>query len=200
MKRTWAWPGQATDRSRCPSSAAAELRYTRTYSVEMNTQRLLKQTALVAAAVLAFGQLIRPARTNPPVDAQKTLAATADPPANVMATLNRACGDCHSSQTRWPWYSNVAPISWLVVNHVNEGRRQVSFSRWADYDTPGKLKALRQICRQVERRNMPLTSYLLLHRDAQLSDQDRQAICNWTRANAPPEPNDNSRAHAPEGK
>jgi hypothetical protein len=148
----------------------------------MNTIRHLKQAALAAGAVLAISQLIRPARTNPPVDAQKTLAATAHPPANVVATLNRACGDCHSSQTKWPWYTNVAPVSWWIVDHVNEGRRRVSFSEWADYDTGRKLKELDQICQRVERHNMPLTSYLLIHSHARLSDQDRQAICDWTRA------------------
>jgi hypothetical protein len=148
----------------------------------MNTKRILKVTTLAAAAALGLSQLIRPARTNPPVDAQKTLEATAHPPANIVATLNRACGDCHSSRTSWPWYTNVAPVSWWIINHVNEGRRRVSFSQWADYDTPRKLKELDQICLRIERRNMPLTSYLLIHADAQLSDQDRQAICNWTRA------------------
>src|ERR1700681_2163298 len=118
----------------------------------MDTIRHLKQAALATAAVLAFSQLIRPARTNPPVDAQKTLEATVHPPANVVATLNRACGDCHSSHTRWPWYTNVAPVSWWIVDHVNEGRRRVSFSRWADYDAPRKLKELDQICLRVERR------------------------------------------------
>jgi hypothetical protein len=109
------------------------------------------------------------------------LAATAHPPASVVATLDRACGDCHTNDTRWPWYANVAPISWWIIDHVNEGRRRLSFSNWGDSDTPRRLKELDEICRRVERNNMPLESYLLMHRDAELSDQDRQAICDWTR-------------------
>ena len=149
---------------------------------QLNTRRMWKRLGLGVLGLLAASQLVRPARTNPPIDPQKTLAATAHPPAGVVATLDRACGDCHTSHTRWPWYTNVAPISWWIIDHVNEGRQRVSFSSWGDYDTPRRLKELDEICRRVERDNMPLESYLLMHRDAELSDQDRQAICEWTRA------------------
>jgi hypothetical protein len=134
--------------------------------------------------LLVASQLIRPARTNPPVDPHKTLATTEHPPATIAALLDRACRDCHMNSTRWPWYTNMAPISWWIVNHVNEGRRRASFSDWADYDAPRRLKELNEICKRVERHNMPLESYLFVHRDAELSDQDRLAICEWTRATA----------------
>jgi hypothetical protein len=93
-------------------------------------------------ALLAASQLIRPARTNPPIDPRKMLVATEHPPANMVAVLDRACHDCHTNSTRWPWYTNVAPISWWIVDHVNEGRRRASFSDWADYDAPRRLKEL----------------------------------------------------------
>jgi hypothetical protein len=151
----------------------------------LNRKGIAKRIGVGTLALCAASQLIRPARTNPAVDPRKTLAATDHSAAEVAATLDRACGDCHTSRTTWPWYSNVAPVSWWIVDHVNEGRRRVSFSDWADYDTARKVKELDEICRRIERGNMPLESYLLIHRDAELSDQDRRAICDWTRAAAP---------------
>jgi hypothetical protein len=143
---------------------------------------MLKKAALVVAGVLVVGQAVRPDRTNPPIDPAKTLAASGEAPAAVMASLDRGCRDCHSSETDWPWYTNVAPISWWIAHHVNDGRREVSFSNWADLDPRRKAKKLGDICEQVERKEMPMTSYLLIHREAELSDAERQAICDWTKA------------------
>jgi hypothetical protein len=143
---------------------------------------LLKRAVIVMAAGLVLAQAIRPDRTNPPTNPAKTLVATTHPPANVQAILDRGCRDCHTNQTVWPWYTNVAPISWFVAGHVTEGRHNLSFSNWADYPPALKLKRLAQMCDFVQRGEMPLTSYLLLHRDAALSDDDRQAVCDWTDA------------------
>lgn len=87
----------------------------------------------------------------------------------------------YTNHTRWPWYTNIAPLSWWIVNHVNEGRRRVSFSEWATYDTTRRLKELDDICQRIDRANMPLTSYLMIHHDAELTADDRQMICEWTR-------------------
>ena len=132
-------------------------------------------------ALLAISQAIRPARTNPPTDDTKTLNAVAHPPSQVSAALDRACRDCHSNQTVWPWYTNVAPISWWIIDHVNEGRRHTSFSDFGDYDDTRRTKVLKESCEQVESGDMPLTSYLLVHRDARLTEHERQAICDWVR-------------------
>ena len=142
------------------------------------------RVVIVGASLLLLCQLIRPARTNPAVDPGKTLAATSHASPEVLGALDRACGDCHSSRTRWPWYTNVAPISWWIIDHVNEGRRRASFSKWGNYDKSRKLKELDEICKRTERGNMPLTSYLLVHRDAALTTGEQQAICAWTKTEA----------------
>jgi hypothetical protein len=134
----------------------------------------------VVVAGLIAGQAIRPSRANPPANPAKSLFAATHPPATVGSALDRACRDCHTNNTVWPWYTNVAPISWWIIDHVREGRRRVSFSDWADYDPSRQQKELTDICRRVERHNMPLTSYLMVHRDARLTDAERQAICEWT--------------------
>jgi len=147
--------------------------------------------ALLGFFGLVIGiQLIRPARTNPPVDQSHTLEAVVFVPPRVESILQRACSDCHSDLTRWPWYSNVAPISWFVIDHVNSGRRHANFSEWLRRDTKNPAEYTRErfqaICRQVETQNMPLTSYLLLHRAARLSQSDIETICQWTRTGVLP--------------
>ncbi|PYU20593.1 MAG: cytochrome C [Acidobacteria bacterium] len=147
--------------------------------------------ALLGFFGLVIGiQLIRPARTNPHVDQSHTLEAVVFVPPRVESILQRACSDCHSDLTRWPWYSNVAPISWFVIDHVDSGRRHVNFSAWLRRDTKNPAEYTRErfqaICRQVETQNMPLTSYLLLHRAARLSQSDIETICQWTRTGVLP--------------
>lgn len=136
-------------------------------------------------ALLAGIQLIRPARSNPPVDQSHTLEAVVLVPPRVESILQRACNDCHSDLTRWPWYSNVAPVSWFVIDHVDEGRRHVNFSAWLRRDTnnPGEYtrERFQAMCKQVQTYDMPLTSYLLLHRAAKLSEGDIETICQWTK-------------------
>jgi len=135
-------------------------------------------------------QLIRPARTNFLVIPSQTLEAVVPVPPPVESILQRACYDCHSDLTRWPWYSNVAPVSWFVIDHVDSGRRHANFSEWLRPDTKDPAKYTRErfqaICKQVETRNMPLTSYLLVHRAAKLSPGDIETICEWTKTDVAP--------------
>jgi hypothetical protein len=142
--------------------------------------------ALLGFFALVVGiQFIRPARINPPVVASHTLEAVVPVPRQVESILQRACYDCHSNLTRWPWYSNVAPISWFVIDDVDSGRRQVNFSDWLRPNTKSPAEFTRErfeaICKQVETRNMPLFAYLLVHRAARLSQGDIETICQWTR-------------------
>jgi hypothetical protein len=132
------------------------------------------------AFVLAFAgvQVVRPARTNPPAAASSSLLATA-PPA-VSAILDRSCRDCHSNETRWPWYSNVAPMSWMLISHVNDGRDAFNYSEWASYDADDQDKLLGSICGLTKKHRMPLPSYLLIHRDATLTPDEIRTLCDWS--------------------
>ncbi|HKR00832.1 MAG TPA: heme-binding domain-containing protein [Pyrinomonadaceae bacterium] len=148
----------------------------------LRIQKILKWTAIVVAAVFIALQFIRPARTNPPVDESRTIHARGHVPPEVAAILDRSCNDCHSNQTRWPWYSNVAPVSWFVINHVNVGRREMNFSDWAQYTEDDQQGMLKKICREVKSGAMPLTSYLRMHGDAKLSNEDVKTLCDWAGA------------------
>jgi heme-binding protein len=152
--------------------------------------RVLKRAGIILVLVFVGIQFIRPQRTNPPVDPARTIEAYTNIPPDVHATLRRACMDCHSNETRWPWYSNVAPVSWLLVSHVNEARSHVNLSEW---DVRMKRRSgprPEQLCEEVQSGEMPLTSYLLLHRDARLSKSDVDSICAWAqgvqKGSAPP--------------
>jgi hypothetical protein len=123
-------------------------------------------------------QFVRPDRTNPAV--QPAASLTARTPPEVTAILARSCRDCHSNETRWPWYTNVSPMSWLVANHVHHGRDHFNYSEWTTYPPDDQDKFLGAMCDLIKRERMPIPSYLLLHRDAKLSAADVGALCTWS--------------------
>ena len=123
-------------------------------------------------------QFHRPDRTNPPLVPGASLTAKAPP--DVAAILDRACRDCHSNETRWPWYTNVSPTSWLVADHVHHGREHFNYSEWTSIDEDEQDKLLGGMCTLTERGRMPIPSYLLIHRDAKLSPADVKTLCAWS--------------------
>lgn len=134
--------------------------------------------ALVLVAVSI--QFVPVDRTNPAVP------SPIDAPADVERILRRSCFDCHSHETRWPWYSRVAPMSWFVADHVHEGRRDLNFSRWPVFDFEEQNEAFRDIGKMIRAGKMPLRSYLWLHPDARLSEADKAKLLEWATPAAPP--------------
>jgi len=139
-----------------------------------------KRILLMGVAVLAVAQFIPVARTNPPMDSSKAIVAIIPVPSQVSAVIDRACQDCHSNHTVWPWYSQIAPISWFVVHDVNEGRRELNFSDWGHYTARRQDRKLKEICEQVDNGNMPIAAYTLMHPQAKLAPSDRKTLCEWT--------------------
>ncbi len=133
---------------------------------------------LAAVAVLAVIQLIGFAPTNPPIT--RDVAA----PPMTEAVFKRGCYDCHSNETHWPWYAQVAPASWLVHHDVTDGRHHLNFSEWDKYilDSGTLIEKLRKIRKTVDRRTMPPWYYAVIHPGARLSDADREAILQWVAA------------------
>lgn len=143
----------------------------------MRTVRLALLGLLIA---FLAAQLIRPVRTNPPSDPGYSFAAVAKPSPQAAAVLERSCRDCHSNQTAWPWYSSVAPISWLVARDVVNGRRKLNFSEWQLYgEDMTRIKKI-EICEQVQSGKMPLPFYLPLHPEARLTREDVDVVCAGT--------------------
>jgi len=148
--------------------------------------RILKRIAkwlVISLAVLFLAiQLVRPARTNPAVDESQTIFARAQMTPPVAAIFNRSCVDCHSNKTVWPWYTNVAPVSWFIIDHVNEGRRNMNLSEWGKLPGDRQSKKLQQICDEVSDGGMPLSTYTPLHPGSKPTPADVKVLCDWTDA------------------
>jgi hypothetical protein len=145
----------------------------------LKTIKLLLIAALIPFAATQF--ILAPARINPPLVEGSAIEDHISVTPEVAAVLQRSCMDCHSNKTDWPFYSNVAPVSWYVVDHVNEGRREMNFSEWARYDADEAAHLLNNICRTTRGGSMPMNSYTLLHRSAKLSRVDVEMLCVWSR-------------------
>jgi cytochrome c551/c552 len=142
--------------------------------------RILKWLAIGLIVLLIAIQFVRPARTNPSVNQSQSIEAHTQMPPEVAAILDRACRDCHSNKTVWPWYSNMAPVSWWMIDHVNHGRTHLNYSEWGKLKRDDQDKSLREICDEVFDGAMPLPSYLPMHPAAKLSEQDKKTLCDWT--------------------
>jgi hypothetical protein len=135
-------------------------------------------TAALGIAVMAI-QCIRPARTNPQSDPGDALRRVRPIPAHVAEVFDRACRDCHSNDTRWPWYSHIAPVSWFVIDHVNHGRSHFNYSTWGRYTPEDAARLLKNSCELAREGAMPLASYTWMHPGARLSRADVDALCAW---------------------
>jgi len=130
-----------------------------------------------AVVVILFAiQLVPVHRTNPPV------VSDFDGPQAVEMVLRTSCYDCHSHESRWPWYSHVAPASWLVIHDVKEAREHLDFSLWGTYDARRREKLAEDMWEEVEDGEMPLLMYRLAHPDARLTEEAKATLRDWSRA------------------
>jgi cytochrome c551/c552 len=132
--------------------------------------------SLVVVFVLI--QFIAVDKSNPPVTADILT------PPEVKAILRRACYDCHSNETVWPWYSQVAPFSWLLAHDVHEGRAELNFSSWDQYNTREQIKKMKKSWEEIQEGEMPPWYYLSMHQDAALADADHQVLHAWALSTA----------------
>jgi hypothetical protein len=147
----------------------------------MNTA--LTATLLVAGGMAVLSLVPVHGRRNPPVLPVHTIEANLEVPPNVQAILSRACQDCHSYNTRWPWYSKVVPESWLTASDVERGREAVNLSEWsiqAGRKRTTAIGALAAACEDVKMQRMPPPAYRLLHPDAALERDDVESLCAWS--------------------
>lgn len=134
----------------------------------------LKIVAAVLIVAFIGIQFVPVERSNPPVSGE------IEAPAPVKEILMRSCYDCHSNETVWPWYSYIAPMSWLLEDDVNEGRAELNFSEWNGYDEKKKQKKIKETWEEVNEGEMPQWYYVIMHPEAKLSEADKQVIRDWT--------------------
>lgn len=142
---------------------------------------VLQITAIGIFAAFVTIQFFRPDFNNPPVIPAETLEAATDVPDNVREILRRSCYDCHSHETVYPWYSNIQPSAWFLEDHIRVGRNELNFSLWNTYETRRQRRKLDEICEETKARAMPLPSYLWIHWDAELADEEINILCQWAR-------------------
>lgn len=143
-------------------------------------RRVMYGAGLTFIIVIGGIQLVPVERSNPAV------RSDVGAPAEVDAVLRRACYDCHSNETRWPWYSHVAPASWFMTDHVEHARGDLNFSEWPAFDLVAQDLAFQDIEEQIRKDEMPLSSYTLIHRNARLSVRDREILLEWARSRGLP--------------
>ena len=143
-------------------------------------KKTIKLTALLLAIVFVALQFFQIDKSNPPIVQAETLEAITYVSPDVSIIFGKACNDCHTNKTIYPWYAYVQPAGWMLKDHIDEGRRRLNFSKFATYDSNKRSKKLEDVCEQVQSAEMPLPSYTWIHRDAVLTDSEKQALCDWT--------------------
>ena len=150
----------------------------------MRAGRTLAASGLGLAVAMGVAVWARPVIPDEPTDPSLALVARNAVPAHVTATLRRACFDCHSNETRWPWYARLPVAVHLMVHDVREGRAQLDWSVWESYSRFDRAELLDKACERASRRLMPPWQYRMLHPEARLSTHDVEELCGWSRREA----------------
>lgn len=139
---------------------------------------ILAALLVILVAIQFFGPSAPETRTENPGD----LILVEQVDSEIAGMLRAACYDCHSMETKYPWYAGIAPVSFRIYGHINHGRDELNFSEWASLKKLGKVKRLKDIEEIVEAGNMPLTDYTWLHPEAKLSESQRKQLTGWAAA------------------
>jgi hypothetical protein len=148
----------------------------------VRSRRLLVAAAVVLVIGSAAGSRPQPLELGSDAPAAITLGTPV--PTGVMSTLQRACFDCHSDHTRWPWYARLPVASHLIERDVTQGRRQLNWSHWAEYNPFTRVDTLDKVCELASTGKMPPWQYQLVHGDARLSTRDVTELCAWAQQEA----------------
>ncbi len=138
----------------------------------------LKKILIGLLLVFIVLQAFRPAK-NQSGDVSKDISSDFVVPENVKVILAKACNDCHSNTTRYPWYAEIQPVSWWLGNHIKDGKRHLNFNEFSGYRIARQYKKLEECIEQVKEGDMPLPSYTLIHKNAILTEAEKQILYNW---------------------
>jgi len=133
----------------------------------------LKKALIILIVILIAIQFIPVDKTNP------TVTAELDAPTEIISIFKRSCYDCHSNETAWPWYSNIAPVSWLVAGDVKDARAHLNFSEWGNLSRKDRVKMKEEIWEEIEKEKMPLWKYNIMHPEASLTQKNKDLIRGW---------------------
>ncbi|KAA3614139.1 MAG: heme-binding protein [Calditrichaeota bacterium] len=140
----------------------------------------MKKALIALIIVLIIIQFIPLNRDNPASNPTSEIKLKPE----VKPIIEKACYDCHSNNTNWPWYSFVAPVSFFVVNHVQEGRDELNFSIWQEYSQKRKSRKLKELVEEVEEGEMPLPPYIITHSEADLTEEEIGTLIKWAKSDS----------------
>ena len=146
--------------------------------------RRLRLVGLGLIAVLLVLQFFQPEHNIAPMDPELDMLEVLAPAEPLANLIRDACYDCHSNQTVYPWYSKISPVSWYLHKHIRKGREDLNMSDYGLLDKADKIGALADFCDVMDAGTMPLQSYMLIHKDARLTQEEREALCIWTEEEA----------------
>ena len=138
-----------------------------------------KKILISLAVLLVIIQFIHPEKNKAPGRQANALATLITVPDNIKNIFAKACNDCHSNNTRYPWYSHIQPVDWWMNNHVREGKRELNFDEYANRPLRYQYHKMEEIADEVEEGEMPLDSYTWMHRDARLTETEKKEVIDW---------------------
>jgi hypothetical protein len=147
-------------------------------------KQILKKIGIILLIAFVIIQFFKPARNiNTTPDAVKNdISAVMHVPADVQLILQTSCYDCHSNNSKYPWYANVQPVAWWLNHHIEEGKHEINFNEFATYRIRRQYRKMQEIVEQVQEGEMPMSSYTLIHGDATLNEAQKSSVINWAKA------------------
>jgi hypothetical protein len=141
-------------------------------------RKILYGLLIIIAIALIVIQFFQPEKNQAPVNENEIVYHVKIPPL-VKKKLVASCYDCHSNNTRYPWYGRIAPVSWLLDDHIRVGKENLNFSEWGAYSKRKQIGLLDEICEVTADRSMPLKGYVKMHKEAIIQEHDIRDICDW---------------------
>ncbi len=141
-------------------------------------RKTLKITGILLILIFIIIQFFQPEK-NISSDNANDIFNKEQLPEQVRKVLANACADCHSDNTRYLWYHKIAPVSWLVSSDIKKGKKELNLSKWGEMDSYDKISALEDIRQELKQKTMPIKPYVIMHKEARLTDEDRAAMFAW---------------------
>jgi hypothetical protein len=142
-------------------------------------KKAFKYIGIILLVALVIIQFISPAKNIAATPAEHHISKLYTVPADVEQTLVKACYDCHSNNTKYPWYSNIQPAAWWLNDHIKEGKRELNFDEFTTYRIAKQYRKLEECIEETKEGEMPLKSYTFIHKNAVLTEAEKLAFATW---------------------
>lgn len=141
--------------------------------------KMLKRILVALFVILVILQAFRPDKNNVSANTTNSIAKNYAVPDSVKVILAKACNDCHSNKTQYPWYTNVQPVGWWIDDHIEDGKHHLNFDEFSNYRIAKQYKKLEECMDELKEGDMPIGSYTLIHKEAVLTEAEKQTLYNW---------------------